>query len=278
MELSFCHSRLLRARATNGHCGARAGRLRSDRVCAQQVLIYIALALFSLPLSAIEPVIIFTYHIHPPFIVSPGNGLTFDLADYLTEKSHGRYQFEVAPMSRPRLDTKLTQSIAGIVPWVDPSWFKDRDRTKFLWTEAHLMRDTTVIVSAKGKSVTYQGPESLEGLRFGGIRGHVYAGIDAAVGKRGPARRVDSDSHTESFQKLLNGLIDVTLLPGSSASYFIKRNDAAAQVFISPEPHSHTVRRVLVLNKRQDVLELVQSVLAQSQDDPAWAKIRDRYE
>jgi polar amino acid transport system substrate-binding protein len=227
--------------------------------------------------SAVEQVIIYTYHIHPPFIVEGGTGLTYDLADYLTGHSDGRFQFEVAPMSRPRLNAQLYKPIAGIVPWVEPAFFKDSAETKYLWTQQVLMHDSSQIVSTRESSVVYEGPLSLAGLIFGGIRGHVYSDIDKTIGKGGAIRRVDSDSHKESFEKLFDGRVDVTLLPGSSTDFLIWQNDAADYVFVSPKPHSRTARRVLVLNQRADLREFIDHHFAAAGPDAEWANICQKY-
>ncbi|MDX2315182.1 MAG: hypothetical protein QNL90_14035 [Gammaproteobacteria bacterium] len=53
----------------------------------------------------------YTYHAHPPFITGKNQGLTYDLADYLTGKSSERFVFVVMPMSRPHLNKAIELSI-----------------------------------------------------------------------------------------------------------------------------------------------------------------------
>ena len=40
------------------------------------------------------------------------------------------------------------------------------------------MEDSNALISYQKREIVYDGPQSLDGLIFGGVRAHVYAGID----------------------------------------------------------------------------------------------------
>ena len=226
---------------------------------------------------AAETVRIYTYHTHPPFIIGQNQGLTYDLADFLTSKSSGRFVFVVTPMSRPRLNKAIEKPEAAIVPWVNPAWFKDKAETRYLWSSHPLMKDANGIVSRRDARIDYEGPASLSGLTFGGIRGHVYTGIDPFIEQSNTTRRVDSDNHLENFGRLQDGRIDVTLTPESAARYLIKKHGLENILYISPRPHSRYQRRVMVPGGRTDLKAFVDGLLSESSEDNEWLEIIERY-
>ena len=250
-------------------------RSRATTVCTVLAACFLA---FSATTSvAAETIGVLTYHTHPPFITGQKQGLTYDLADFLTSKSSGRFVFKVTPMSRPRLNKAIEQSEAAIVPWVNPAWFKDKAETRYLWSRYPLMEDANGIVSRQDARIDYEGPASLSGLKFGGIRGHVYTGIDPFIAQSNTTRRVDSDNHLANFGKLKDGRIDVTLTPESGARYLIKEHGLEDILYISPKPHSSYQRRVMVLGGRTDLIDFVDGLLAESSEDNEWHMIVERY-
>lgn len=236
--------------------------------------------LFTTVLQASEPeiVAVYTYHTHPPFITSEDEGLSYDLAEYLTQKSHGQFKFVVMPMSRPRLNKLIETPQTAIVPWVNPIWFKDESESKYKWTENPLMEDANGIVSRRDHRVLYEGPSSLEGLTFGGIRGHVYAGIDDFIDQSPTTRRVDADNHLENFRKLQNARIDVTLTPESAARFLLREHALSDKLHLSPKPHSRYQRRVMIFpHNRRDLKDFLDDILTDVSDSAGWTAILQRY-
>ena len=75
--------------------------------------------------QAAEPqaVNLYTYHTHQPFITGNGEGMTYDLAAFLSQRSNGAYNFKVVPSSRPRINRLIESDRWGVIPWVNPKWF-----------------------------------------------------------------------------------------------------------------------------------------------------------
>jgi len=150
-----------------------------------------AMASVSTSAFAADPVTVYTYHNHPPFVVEAGKGLSYELADYLNRKSKGNPTFKIEVVTRAQLDKLLAApDFSGAVAWVAPEWLKDKDKTTYLWTGG-VMDDANVILSSTKAKIDYKDPASLKGKQFGGIAGHKYAGIDdpaAALHRELPAQ------------------------------------------------------------------------------------------
>lgn len=224
-----------------------------------------------------ETVVLITYHTHPPFITQAGAGLTYDLANYLNTHADGTYEFQVRPMSRPRINLLIAESKTYVVPWVNQVWFQDKAESKYLWTQNALMIDTNTVISRIIAPVNFTGPVAFSGLTFGGIRGHRYAQVDDFINTTHAAKRIDADRHLSNIRKLSKARIDVTIMPSSAARYFIAHEDLTDTLYISPLAHSTYSRRMFVNNNRYDVQAFLDRTIANMANDPHWQKTLDQY-
>lgn len=239
--------------------------------------VWLMLSLCTSPTRATEIVHVYTYHSHPPFIVSKNRGMTYDLAAYLTKQSAKRYSFVVSVVSRPRLNKIIETPQSAIVPWVNPAWFKDTEELRFQWSTGVLLSDANALVSRKDNKVNYDGPASLEGLVIGGLRGHNYVDIDTYIRDTSSTRRVDANMHSENFKKLLERRIDVMLIPTSAASYLAKLYNIKDLLYFSPRPHSRYERRGIILSEKAEIKEYVEAKLTALSDDPNWSLQMAKY-
>ncbi|MBF0138956.1 MAG: hypothetical protein HQL74_01615 [Magnetococcales bacterium] len=215
-----------------------------------------------------------SYHNHPPFVTGPEQGLTFDVAKSLTELAAGKWKFQVRIVPRSRLDLELKPWIQGqctpptsapcgddwSVLWVNPSWgFGGPSENGFHWLK--MFEDSNAIISLKESPVDYQTPESLRGLRFGGIRGHQYVGIDDLV-TAGGIQRIDGNHERDNIMMLLLKRLDVLLLPTSTIHYFLTKDDAvresAPKIHVAPVRHQYFWRHFLIPATRKDLEDLFQ--------------------
>ncbi len=227
--------------------------------------------------EAAERIELLTYHTHEPFITGDQEGLTYDLAEFLSDHSGGAYDFEVVPTSRPRIDRIVKQGKKrGVIPWVNPIWFKDPNRTTHLWSDNVLMRDGNAIISHQRRPVDYRGPEVLDGMVFGGIGGHVYSGIDDFIKKGGALRRVNANNHAENIRKLRRGDIDAMLMPGSGARFTIRKAGLNRELYISPSPHSIYDRHLMILRGDTELARFLDNALTQYSSD--WQNAVDSYQ
>jgi polar amino acid transport system substrate-binding protein len=239
----------------------------------------IFLAILTVPLpSAAEPqtVNLYTYHTHPPFMTGNGEGMTFDLATFLNQRSDGKFDFKVVQSSRPRINSLVDSVQWGVIPWVNPKWFNDSKKSLYLWSERVLMQDANAIISHIRKPVDYQSAQTLQGMIFGGIKGHKYTGIDQFISKGGDLRRLDADNHIDNFNKLLRGDIDVMLMPQSGALFSIAKHNFGKDIHISPTPQSRFERRLLIINHRRQLQKFLDNTLEKF--DREWSAIVTRDE
>lgn len=219
--------------------------------------------------AATQNVTIYSYHNHPPFVTGEQQGLTFDLAKKLNAEAQGALNFTVKIVPRSRLNHYIKDWIAGtcpaencndrwMVPWVNPKWgFIRGERDNYQWQE--LFTDSNSIVFRSDSQLSYQTPQSLVGLNFGGIRGHRYVGIDDLVNK-GKINRIDGNYERDNLIKLLHKRIDATLLPTSAMKYLLKNDetiaDSAESLKIANTKHQIYKRFLMMPENRKDLADL----------------------
>lgn len=229
-----------------------------------------------------EEVQIYSYHLHPPFINAPQQGLSYDLVDFLNQKGAGQFHFTLHQLPRRRLNSVLEDWIDGscstkgegcanlwMVPWVHPAWgFGAKPQDHFQWTE--LLADSSSIISRHDNPVDYQQSDSLVGLRFGGVGGHHYVGIDELVAQ-GKIHRIDGNHERDNLIKLLSGRIDATLLPTTTLNYYLQHDPLIhaqqAELYIAPQPHQQFMRYLMVPRQATD---LAQFIAALELSVPSW--------
>ncbi len=239
---------------------------------AVSVLFFTLLSLF----GESEYIPLLSYHTHVPFYIEAGEGLSYDLARYLTAASHGKYRFTLMPMSRSRVDKMLEENETGVVPWVNPVWFNDTEELRFLWTRETLFSDQNAVISSRTRMLEYTGPQAVKGLVFGGVRGHRYQDIDQMV-EEGSVTRMDAENHIDNFRKLEKGRIDFTITPYCGAEYLIRTHQMEEALYISRYPHSTYTRRCLISGGNQDLEEFMETALSEMKTDPSWLKILEKY-
>ncbi|WP_299375791.1 hypothetical protein [uncultured Tateyamaria sp.] len=196
--------------------------------------------------ASAEAVTMWVYHNFPPFVVDAEarSGMSFALADMLTERSGGQYVFNVVVLPRQRLNDQLRAGDAGVVLWGSPLWFGDADRSRYLWTSA-LVEDRNDVISPRAAPVAYDGPGSLDGSTVVGVKGHRYPGVDERV-TAGNAARLDVSSEAALVQFIANGRGSVGIVAHSAAAYFVHAYALEDRVHIAPAPHSTYERYIMV--------------------------------
>lgn len=222
-------------------------------------------------LFAQESLTIYSYHNHPPFVTGDQEGLTFDLAKELNARTGNQYDIKVEIIPRSRINLMLSEWLAGncpgpgcdeqwIIPWVNPKWgFGKSPQEVFHWVRQ--MRDANVIVSMKDEPVDYSAPNSLSGLRFGGMRGHHYVGIDDLI-KTGAVTRIDGDNERNNLLKLVLGRIDATLLPRSTVDYYFQKDEILMprknDFYVANKEHQSYWRHMMFSRGRTDLLAILE--------------------
>ncbi|WP_269532444.1 ABC transporter substrate-binding protein [Chitinimonas sp. BJYL2] len=233
---------------------------------------------FALHTAQAAVVVLYTYHIKPPYIVDADKevGLYYDLASWLNKRTR-KHHFKVEPMPRKRLDAELeAEKLDGLVIGVNPVWFKDKARTRYLWTQA-FMSDIDLVVSRREKPIPYSGPESLTNLRIGLPAGYYYFGVDELV-KAGKVIRDDAANEGANLQKLASGRVDAIIVSRPTLDYFIRQQPAWQTRFsIADIPHDAFDRHILIPKTLGHLLPELNAALANLGRDPEWKAAQDSY-
>jgi polar amino acid transport system substrate-binding protein len=236
------------------------------------------LGLASLPVSALETIKVYSYHLKPPLITSEvaRTGLYYDAVHYFNKKST-QFHYELQYLPRRRLDLMVSSgALDGIVIGVSPVWFGDRNEIKYLWTST-LLSDVDEVVSNRKKPFEYSTPESLAGLRVGLVRGYYYFGV-SEMADAAKLIRDDASSEDLNFRKLLADRIDVAIISRSNYDYVMKHDpDLVGQFYTSKKPHDQYDRRILVPLKYSRVYTDLNRIMLHINDDPVWNAILRNY-
>lgn len=223
-------------------------------------------------------VIIYDYHLKPPFILDAenGKGLDFDIAEYLNSKQH-RFHFRTVYVPRNRINARIaTGKLDGLIIGVNELWFHDPTRVRFLWSPSYLP-DEDVVVSLKSRPVEYTEPNSLRGLTVGFPQGYYYYGL-SELADANKLNREYAPSEESNLSKLVARRINVTVVSRSTYNYLLKIHPEWRNVFyVSTVPEERFDRHLLIPLHWGEVQIVLSRILPQVSHDPAWQKILARY-
>ena len=232
-----------------------------------------------LPVFAAETIILALYNDFAPWQYPNGSGLHKELAERLTQLSDGRYLFTPAVIPRKRLNAMLDAGAALVVPWVNPSFFSDKDKTRYLWSDTQLS-DVSYYVSSASAPFDYTDPSSLYGKRFSGSLGHVYGDLTELVAS-GKVERQDAPTLRESLIKLAAGnrnldfaVVDRSTLIALKDEPFVDLGKLHLSKKLRTELFT---RHVLVPKGHPDWLAFINQALAKLRADKAWTEKMARF-
>lgn len=218
-----------------------------------------------------------SYYQYPPFLVGENLGLNNELIDLMSSDSDGKYEFKLLIMPRKRLDVYLKEEAAGIALFVNPIWIhKTKDQT-CKWS-LPLFTDSNEILSNVNKPVDYSGPESVQGMKFGGVYNHKYKYLDELVSQN-KLTRINSNCEEVNILRVGQGrTIDFTLAPKSVLKYLINKNDLHNDVYFSKQPHSVYERHILMHNLPMELRAYINEFIKGLPNNPRWQKLKKKYQ
>lgn len=248
-------------------------RLSSSRRIKPAVVTLFFLLLPAFALA--EKVEFITYHSGPPFIVDEETqlGLTYDLAEFLSKNSKGRYQFSVSLWPRARLNDLLKSGKEAVVPWTRPIWFRDPQKEHFLWTEG-FFPGSNAIVSYTDNPIDYEGPESLIGTSMVGLQGGRWAELELWV-EQGKINRINTSNYLSALNMVARHRVDATLVPLLVARYLMANENSLRDTLFISTISSSTYHRHFLINGRKDIRDYLQTqvpVLLDSGIMEIWLK------
>jgi len=244
-----------------------------------RALILAAAALFGAPALAQETVAAYNTYQAVPFVVEKG-GLAADVVGYLNGRLKGKYRFQLETVPRKQLNDTIAAdpNFKGVVLFLNPMFVDDADRKKYLWTQP-ILHDSNAVISLATKKIEYSDPASLNGLRFGGVQGNRYAGLEDRFGK--DLQREDVTEELSNLKKVSSGRVDVTIMPSSTYRFLLKQlgpqNPLGNTLHVSSKPHAKFDRFLFVSRSNAALARELDAVVADIGTDPAWKAILVKY-
>ncbi len=241
------------------------------------VLLTILLIAFSSKAYERLPIVVYAYHLKPPFIIDVDKklGLYYDFSDHLNSKQD-RYLFTTKFMPRKRLDFLVrSNKLNGILVGVNPIWFNDKKEQKFLWTGT-MFNDRDEVVSPIDKPIEFINPRSLIGKTLAGVRGFNYFGIDNLVDD-GKINRDNTIGERQILLKLLSKRVDAGIVSRSTLNYLIPRQQWENKFYYSQIPHDIYQRRVLVPKALNSVHQQLMPIIKTLPTDADWQRLLKQY-
>ena len=218
---------------------------------------------------------LYNYQNLPPFVTAPGQGLSYELMDYLNDKFRGAYRFVLFNLPRSHLDTMLSKGCKGLVPWTAAAWHGDPNETTFQWTPGYF-NDTNSIISLAKSPFEYEGPKSMAGHTMGGILGYFYLFLDD-MARNNELKRVDVSNVMEIFKRLQSHRIDTALVTGSTARYLLTQNKMVSEFHFSRKNHQDFTYQMLCQGLQSEQIREIKRIAANMPTDPDWKTRVSRY-
>lgn len=218
------------------------------------------------------------YHDKPPLIIdqSKSIGLYYDVIEYLNNNNK-QYFFRAIYVPKRRINVMIDNgSIDGLILGVAPAWFKDKEETKFLWSNA-ILADQDEFVSLASAPFEYANLSlSKSRVVLGGVRGFYYHGIDADIAA-GKITRVDTINEKALLGMLLNQRIDVAIISQSTFN-FITHNENNSHAFhLSSTAHDTFQRKIMIPKQRAVLKKTINAIISQMHKDEQWLKTLKTY-
>lgn len=209
------------------------------------------------------------------------NGLAHELVRYVNRKLEGRYTLQLVTLPRRQLNQLMEapEGFEGVALFLSPVFVGDRRQKRFHWSPAFL-DDSNAIVSRIDNPVRYTGPASLTGLRFAGIYGNRYPGIDEYVGKG--LQRSNAHDAMSNLRKLIAGQADFTVMPISAFRFLRRELDREklpiGQLHLGDKPFSQFSRHFVLARDAGELAGELDRIAAAMPCDPEWRRIALRYQ
>lgn len=221
-------------------------------------------------------VIAWSYYRYPPFVIGKKDGISRDFVALLNEAAHGTFDFELNLLPRKRLDLLLASETPGVVLFVNPSWMGLSDDDPVEWTGA-LFNDSNAVISNVSRKVNYAGPESVYGMKMGGVFGRKYKNLDEPIAKN-LIKRENTRTETLSIRKLSERRVDFVTAPESILRYLVSHLGVENRIYFSPTPLFEYTRHLLLSNPSQQLSEFLMQFVEDLPNNPQWHAIKTKYQ
>ena len=216
---------------------------------------------------------VLSYYEVPPFKVSEGEGLSFELVAMLNAAAPKGVSFNLKHRPRNRINQALKFQEPVIVLLVNPAWFGDKTKTRYYWSDS-LFEDGNDVVSRVLDPIEYQGVESLKGKRMGALLGRKYGPVDKAVAA-GDIIREDVNDLGRNLLKLRAGHIDFTILSRTWSGYLIRSQNM--QGVFKRSAFKDFKRHLLISRKLKSQLPFLNNWVRSLAKNAQWQQLLKKY-
>ena len=244
--------------------------------------LFISLCLFVVAFSSSSAnkvvVSLYTYHLKPPFIVNEAakSGLYYDLATFLNQQTQ-TYEFQTVYIPRKRIDRLLQQNkLKGVVVGVSPSWFKDKEETRYHWFDSFYY-DRDEFVSLKSNKFEYTDYQSLSNITIAGVAGYYYHGVNEAVSGFN-AKRINTIGETQVLTLIEKGRADTGIVSNSVFKYLKAQQQLPDIYYLSEKAHDAFGRRAFLSYDNQELQNKLNKIFKDLANNKDWQSIISQYE
>lgn len=224
-----------------------------------------------------QELLVYSYHKMPPYLihVDKQEGLYFELLSLLNQHQSD-YHFSLLYVPRKRLNLMLeTNTLNGVVIGVNPVWFGDRKKQKYIWSTP-FMSDRDDYVSHVNKPFEYEKESSLYNKQIGGIHGFKYPNIDR-LAKQGLLTRVNTDTETQLVAMVIKQRVDVAIVSELTTNYLATIYKWQNQLATSNEPQYQFERSFLVPKEHALVAQVLEKHLSSTEFMTQWQSLVAKY-
>lgn len=225
---------------------------------------------------------VYTYHEKPPYFIhenkitqSTQHGIYQDFVNYLNaEQSNIRYELRFMP--RLRLESQLTkEKLDGIIIGVNPLWFKDKEQTKYLWTNA-IMKDKDMFLVNSESNINFSKTEEFIGLTFVLARGSYYKGI-TELAKQKKIKMSVTNNAQQNLDMLSHHRADVTIMSELTANYFFNKEYPREKFRILSTPHDTFERMILIPRSQKHLHQELSIIVEKAALDKTWQDTLEKW-
>ncbi len=216
----------------------------------------------------------YTYHNKPPYLFSTqrsqeqAGGLYRAYVKYLNALQQD-FSIQLVFLPRLRLNRELSQgALQGAVLGVNPVWFNDTDKIKYLWTGA-FMADKEVLVVKRGLAFPYAAPKDLIDKSLALPRGAYFFGVSELI-VAGKITAFETTSEIQNLEMVEFKRVDATIMSLLTAKYFLSHQFKSSLFEILKVPHDTYQRQVLFPKSQSRVFTKLVKIINQSFTDPVW--------
>jgi polar amino acid transport system substrate-binding protein len=214
--------------------------------------------------QAQEVINVYTYHDKPPYLLQDLNeniqsGIYLKLVSLLNELNPGQ-RFRLSYLPRIRLESLLKAGkLNGIVIGVNPIWFGDKKKTKYVWSEA-FMDDKDIFLVNHESDLDYRDPSDLIGYTIALERGTYYKGITELI-KLDQIKLAATNNSQQNLDMLSYHRADITIMSQLTADYFFSHGYAKNKFKVLKKEHDQFQRSILIPKSLSHLLTAINKSL-----------------